>query len=300
MRVIELMVDGQRVKLTTDQNIMRAVERGDLTPTSRVVITEHDDEVFIGEAIRDETLAAIFPAHMQPRAPKPTKVKSSTQQPADNDHPAKAMSPTVKVERSKKSAPSVPLTVSEKSGDEVQVYANESVADTGMAEKSHVLPPRPWRHWVGKFVDLNFLALGAFVVAAIIQSILDPSGAGYAWLCVPLFFILDGLMMHIFGGSLGKLLVNIQVRKNGRNIGLISAVKRSLHSHVVGAGLWLPIVSIVMMLGHYGTLKDKGRSEWDINAGNAVVYGPVGFVRWLVIILFFTAYVLAFIGFGAG
>lgn len=152
--------------------------------------------------------------------------------------------------------------------------------------------PRPWRHWVGKFVDVNFLVLAAILAASITQQIMDPYGYGYLWLGVPAFFIIDGLMMCIFGGSLGKLLVNIQVRKHGKNIGPISGTKRSIHSHVVGAALWIPFLSILTMLGHYGKLKANGRSQWDIAAGNAVYYGPIGFLRWICIILFLSAYAL--------
>jgi len=363
MRIIELLVDGQRIKLTTDENVTRAVVVGDLKPATRVVIWEHDEEVFVGAAMDDPQLRALFPPEMFPAVPGTQKITPVSQDAAAAPEIALAAVPALleeqpveaepvrvtrvhetpvvnsadadqeaferrleaarrfheRMDRAKAQSSSAPVEAKPARVTRVQdapiVRASDATTEESLQRRleaarllheqmdreqaqqvamSSGAKPRPWRHWVAKLIDLPFLVFAATLAGALLGGGFWPDQpAAIVIISIGMIFVIEALIMRVFGATLGKGLLNIQVRKNGRHIGFFAGIGRSLQSHIVGAGAWIPIISIVVMLGARTRMLEAGRSAWDLGAGNQVTYGKIGFLRAVGIIGFFVlAYLL--------
>ena len=330
MRVVELMVDGQRIKLTTDDNVLRAINVGDLKPSTRVVIWEHDEEVFVGAAVDDPQLREVFPAHMLPVTPfkaqstvVPEEPKASVEVLVEAGGEAVERATTVPVTppgteivsvasseeprrepKETTAQPHVMVTQVHETpivsppapgGDSMEAMEQRLLAarrlqmsqqldrEAGAAALSQ--KPRPWRHWLAKSLDLPILSNLSILIGGFVGLMIWPDAGPQAMLIgVPIFFMLEALIMKIFGATPGKALLNIKVRKNGQHIGFFAGIGRSIQSHVVGAGAWIPVLSVVVMLAARQRMLETGRSAWDLGAGNQVIYGKIGVLRWLIII----------------
>lgn len=313
MRVIELLVDGQRIKLTTDENVARAIGVGDLKPATRVVIWESGEEDFVGAAMDDPRLRALFPPEMLPVDPVLSASEEEQDDAAadDGDIPTPVLvpMPLSRGKTSRSHAPYVPVvevepaTVTrvketvvanpEPERDELErrllaarllheQMEREKAARIALAKG---LEPKPWRHWLAKCIDLPILVvLGSFSGALIGVMAFEEDPVAMTVLSIIMIFVVEALIMKIFGATPGKALLNIRVRKNGRHIGFFAGVGRSLQSHIVGAGAWIPLLSVLTMFAARRRMLELGRSAWDYGAGNEVTYGPIGVLRVLAIL----------------
>ena len=295
MRVIELLVDGQRIKLTTDDNIARAINVGDLKPSTRVIIWQDDEEVFVGPAGDDDILKSLFPLHLLPVTPQTadraaqgpaatTTVPATPVQAGDDDHARHADWGVTKVQE----RPVEPPPVQRQPPPDYDAIQRRLQAERAMAQQeaeraAASIRPRPWRHLIAKLIDLPILAAAALFCAMWLNAALGFSGGPtfLAWVwSIPLLFMIEAAVMRVFGFTLGKALLNIQVRKNDRTVGFFSGIRRSFRSHFSGAGAWIPVLNWITMLTARSRMLRFGKSDWDRLAGNHVTYGPITPLRW--------------------
>lgn len=299
MRVIELLVDGQRIKLTTDENVTRAINVGDLKPSTRVVIWQDDEEVFIGPAGDDRILKSLFPLHLQPVTPQTagaaersdgarTVVPATPARTDDDDGDLRTDWVVTRVqERPVEPPPMQRQPPPDYDAIQRRLQAERAMAQQEAERAAAAIRPRPWRHWLAKLIDLPILLTVAVFFGIWLNAALGiGGGAGFwAWLwAIPFVFVIEAAVMRVFGFTIGKALLNIQVRKNDRPIGFFPGLRRSFRSHVSGAALWIPVLNWIAMLSARSRMLRLGQSDWDRLAGNHLTYGPITPLRWLGIV----------------
>lgn len=107
---------------------------------------------------------------------------------------------------------------------------------------------------------------------------------------IPLFLLpaamvmlLDTILLHLFGTTPGKWLLRISVKtKSGGRIPLRTAFRRSFTVWWRGIGLWIPGVSLIMMIFAQTGYLRNGYTPWDDACGLEVEHGKV--TRWRVAI----------------
>lgn len=154
-------------------------------------------------------------------------------------------------------------------------------------------PPRPWRHFWAKQIDVPL----TMFVAAIGWSIVFAANGAYDYGWIPFlawlsFIPLDALSMSIFGTTAGKALFHIQVTKKSKKLNIFSSLSRSFRAYVFGAFVGLPVLCLIAMASAMGSMKRLGASAWDVEAGNVVTYGKIGFGAGLLIFVLFAAIAL--------
>jgi uncharacterized RDD family membrane protein YckC len=155
-----------------------------------------------------------------------------------------------------------------------------------MTTPSRLLPvglgdpsPRPWRRWVARMLDFVMgYALCGILIALILPDLarqLSQAESDWAWYfaATPLYIVLEGLALAIFGATPGKALFGLRVmREDGSAIPFEVALGRALRVWVVGLGLGLPIVSLFTMARAKATLETNHSTSWDQAAGSTVRY----------------------------
>ncbi|WP_312063636.1 RDD family protein [Brevundimonas sp.] len=333
MRVVELRVDGQRVSLSSEDRVLHAIERGDLKIDTRVIITEDGDEVFVGEAGKAPLLsqmmarllvenappaaeAAAWPAApfvdkqaADPRLPVVTVQAgagvSGTPAPlADakvtmprqplvkrgvgQGPPAVLVQPGVTVPVTPAFVSPEPVTAAPLSDAPIAAAWRQPVAPSMVSD-----PPKPWRHFWAKQIDVPL----TMFVAAIGWSIVFAANDAYNYDLIPFlawlsFIPLDALSMSVFGTTVGKALFRIRVTNKSKKLNIFSSLARSFRAYVFGAFVGLPILSFIAMASAMGSMKQLGASAWDVDAGNVVTYGKIGFGAGLLIFVLFASIAL--------
>ncbi|GHU27044.1 hypothetical protein AGMMS50256_05870 [Betaproteobacteria bacterium] len=150
------------------------------------------------------------------------------------------------------------------------------VIETGAESEEE---PCPWKRFFAKFIDQFVYFL--FLVFVIVIFKIDLSSINPLLLPIPFVLIIqivDGVVLHLFGSSIGRLLFNIHVSPpSDGDISL--AIKRSLLCFVRGMGLGIPVVSLFFIAYQHGKLKKNKQTSWDMETGYSVSYGDVGFIR---------------------
>lgn len=163
----------------------------------------------------------------------------------------------------------------------------------------------PWSRWFARTLDLTLatciLTPFFLYVYGALDNIHEPllwNRAVVALLIVfPLPFVLDAVLHSIFGNSLGKALLRIQVRKKDSSpLNFQETLSRNMSIWLRGYWCAIPVVLLIPQVLAYLSLAEKGTTSWDRARGTEVVRRPAGAVR---IILFFVVFVATGIGFSA-
>jgi uncharacterized RDD family membrane protein YckC len=117
----------------------------------------------------------------------------------------------------------------------------------------------------------RFVALtegtGGMVLSAILA---------YVMAIVPAAFLLA------VGQTPGKWLFGVRVRgRDGRRMGLLTAMKRELHVWVRGVGLGIPVISLFTLIMSHGDLKNEGVTPWDKSLDLVVEHAPATPWWWI-------------------
>ncbi|HTH99261.1 MAG TPA: RDD family protein [Stellaceae bacterium] len=160
-----------------------------------------------------------------------------------------------------------------------------------------VLPGRvrlagPWSRFWARMLD-QLVAIGVIniVVMALVQY--APSFAIWAfpvalllWIS-PLPVLLDASLMVTAGGTLGKWLLGIRVRRaDGAQLGYGQAWLRALRLWLYGYGANIPIVSLVFQIMAYVALRRNKPVCWDRESSDIVIQsGSAVFRRSLLVLL---------------
>ncbi|MCB1237241.1 MAG: RDD family protein [Verrucomicrobiae bacterium] len=100
--------------------------------------------------------------------------------------------------------------------------------------------------------------------------------------------VLEGLLLHLWGTTPGKVLLGIRVRgASGATPPLRSAVLRSFFVWTVGFGMGIPILCPVAMTLSFFVLAGTGTTLWDRKLELRVSHAPLGAARFLLAVAAF-------------
>jgi len=170
---------------------------------------------------------------------------------------------------------------------------------TGQTGLQAASDTRPWPRYFARSID-TFLLGGAAALAIVIVMELMSAGSSE-----PLLNMLDGTSGILLGGLLtlalalpiiagllawaqtpGKWLFGIQVRAaDGRRMRFATALKRELWVLVRGAGLGLPILTLVAYGLSYLELTAVGATRWDRGLKSDVRHAPATLWWWMRAVL---------------
>ena len=154
-------------------------------------------------------------------------------------------------------------------------------------------PPKIWRRFWARWMDIQlYIALWwlfLWFTGRNIEAILSNPWIILTQL-IP-WVVIETLLIHHFGTTLGKWLLGIRVlNADGSRLNLAESTRRALRVYVTGIGLGWEIVSMICMGISAFTAKRLGKPMWDYVGNHRVVskpLNPIGII--LVIALYFVA-----------
>lgn len=173
---------------------------------------------------------------------------------------------------------------------------------------------RPWVRYVARHIDLGvctlvfgltfgvLLVIGHLVgltsdqqIQAMHQHKLTSLINIVTGMLVLIFsMIAEAVMLHLFGYTLGKWLLNVKVRdNNGEKLTLNASFKRAFGVLFYGLGLGVPLINIYTQVCTYSDITTQGRTRWDKSAKLVVTHEPISYGRWIFAIFLLTITQLA-------
>lgn len=163
----------------------------------------------------------------------------------------------------------------------------------------------PWSRWQARVLDLAIGVLVSFPVLTYFWRTYFELKPTLGWwtplvftffffgLIAPLPFIVDACIVGMFGNSLGKGLLRIQVLdKTDRPIRFSDAVRRNAMVYLYGFWGAFPLISLIPQVLAYLHLTEKGTTAWDMRSGYKVLRSPAGLTRGFIFAACFLAVVM--------
>lgn len=140
-------------------------------------------------------------------------------------------------------------------------------------ELSGLAEPKPWRRFWARMLDyMWFIAVVAFALPLLVpldaKEWVELARGKYepliGSLVVLAYVPLEAWMLARWGGTPGRTLMRLKVRTlEGHTPTFQQALARSLQVYVRGVGLWLPLLSLLVMSWARMRLLRKGVTSWD-------------------------------------
>ncbi len=146
-------------------------------------------------------------------------------------------------------------------------------------------PAGPWARFLARQIDLALFGSVAWLILwVVIPGIQPPEHLTVtAVLSLPMALLIEAPVLALFGGTPGKAIFGITVRRNDNSrLSLPDALRRSTVLWTHGFGLGLPVVSIIFLIISYRNAKAGARNAWDKVPMHTVWQAPVGNLRWAV------------------
>ena len=145
-------------------------------------------------------------------------------------------------------------------------------------EPDETFPAGPWSRWFARSLDL---LVGATVASPLIGWLfqwlwaLEPAPlrlAAYVFLVAPIPFIVDAIIVGIFGNSLGKALLKIKVVTKStvdgseaiRPIGFVDSFFRNFEIWLKGYWCSIPILAAIPQFMGYLKVTEGKQVPWDM------------------------------------
>ena len=133
----------------------------------------------------------------------------------------------------------------------------------------------PWRRLLARWIDVWISLVPTVFVVAVGLSFVSSelgmwfqnptNGQLFALIVAPLSFILDALIVYIFGNSIGKAILRVRVRRTtGEGLTFWQYAKRNFSVWAYGLALCIPLFSIFTMLYQARQLKGMGATGYDV------------------------------------
>jgi uncharacterized RDD family membrane protein YckC len=143
---------------------------------------------------------------------------------------------------------------------------------------------RPWKRFIARMIDyviyiFSLMLIHDFVNIYIMHIKLKlPALIFYASLWLWIF--IEAILLSVFGTTPGKWLLNIFIKDvNNDRMRFDNALIRSLNVFIKGFGMGIPIINFFAIIISYNHLLRDGKSSWDIEDGNILIFKEVGLVR---------------------
>lgn len=165
------------------------------------------------------------------------------------------------------------------------------------------LTPHPWHRYWARIIDTAFIYLPVYLIQMLLLGIIievilyfligSASNKSnffvYQWLAVifvvPSYFLSEVIVLGLVGTTLGKLIFNISLQKDGNKPSFKDFLIRTLRLYVYGLGLLIPIVSLITKLYSYRYLEDNKTTKWDKDGGIVLRHHEISSTRIVLGIL---------------
>lgn len=147
-----------------------------------------------------------------------------------------------------------------------------------------------WQRFWSKNFDIITLSLGVgaafallFPEAFLSQIESDPSGRLLGIMLLPVVFVVDALILVLFGNTLGRALIGIRVENvDHSRPSIATALGRGMRVWCFGCALGIPIAAIFTYKVNYDKVSCGDLTSWDEHLGTRVRQTAAGIGRtWL-------------------
>lgn len=143
--------------------------------------------------------------------------------------------------------------------------ASEPERPAGLPENAvRVYLPSPASRLLARLVDMSLYTAVFYTATYLRQISFDPAllpSNPLVWLG---FVVLEALLVYFLGGTPGKFLLGIQVRRVGEEpMTLGSSLSRALMVFIGGMGMMVSILPLFMMGFSWWQLRTRGMTMWD-------------------------------------
>ncbi len=143
--------------------------------------------------------------------------------------------------------------------------ASETERPAGLPENAvRVYLPSPASRLLARLVDMSLYTAVFYTATYLRQISFDPAllpSNPLVWLG---FVVLEALLVYFLGGTPGKFLLGIQVRRVGEEpMTLGSSLSRALMVFIGGMGMMVSILPLFMMGFSWWQLRTRGMTMWD-------------------------------------
>lgn len=142
-----------------------------------------------------------------------------------------------------------------------------------------------FRRFGARVIDFSLSLLLFAVLLRLTGFKLDPQSEEpiSAWLFLAQFapaLILEGILIHLYGRTPGKILMALQVEtREGSRLGLGASVTRSMRVWVLGLGMGMPHFAFIGHVVALWMMKKKGAPIWDFLTGYRVKAAELSSLR---------------------
>jgi len=144
----------------------------------------------------------------------------------------------------------------------------------------------PWRRYFARMIDIAVVSDGLIIFWFVIThnvrvSFFENIFRGLLEMFI--LFIVEALLITKLGTTLGKWILNIQLKScTDAAINCKRAFRRSLGVYISGVAIGLPIFSLLAELNAYDELLDNGSTSWDDKVETKVGFQEINFIRGII------------------
>lgn len=157
----------------------------------------------------------------------------------------------------------------------------------------------PWSRLYARWIDILVFGIVSWAVLFAIYPDLESSPifnneATISFLTIPIALLIEVPLMAATGGTLGKWIFGIKVRRSdGSELTMKEILRRNMKLWLHGLCLGIPIANLFCMGASYGRVKAGKHCQWDEAAMHDVQQKPMGALRWVA---GFSAYLVMAVG----
>ena len=172
-----------------------------------------------------------------------------------------------------------PLPPSDIGSEPVNVE-DESIAESTASSLPSEQLATPWPRFFARVFDIWLESLPVGFLLGVTLYAIDAEFAEEVFsnivlagmISLPIVLVLDGILVGLFGNSVGKAILGIKVMPNDRGtMSVGDAISRNMGVWTSGLAIGFPIVNLFFMASAYRTLKSGQELRWDKSAGVRVV-----------------------------
>lgn len=144
---------------------------------------------------------------------------------------------------------------------------------------------RPWLRFWARTFDLQLHTLFIVIIWTIIhvESIDAIDNTTFSILISFLYIFIEWFYMSLFGTTLGKLILGIQIiTKDGTRLSKEVSLKRARLVWFRGMGIGAGLIQLIANIVGYSNLKKDRITSWDRDLGLVVKHKEIGLLRTII------------------
>ena len=143
---------------------------------------------------------------------------------------------------------------------------------------------RPWFRFWARAIDIELNAFLFYLLISFFGLEINFDNPklvfGYAIIFVTGYVFVEPLFLTIFGTTLGKSILNINLQKiDGSKLTYYDTLVRSTRVFYIGQGLGIPLINFITNFFAYRRLINKSKTSWDEEGSFQVTHQLIGIPR---------------------